>query len=126
MLSWVVKSCVVRPLVGTGGRRAGGNTYFRNICAGGGGEQTQTNGHAANACAGVRSEAPRRSWEPGQQQYPGAQNQDSRHKLISVHMAQRSWGSYAIEVGSSAIKVDESPFILQKGKGYLCIQPLSS
>ena len=38
-------------------------------------------GHEANASSGARSEAPRRSWEPGPQQHLGPENQDSQHML---------------------------------------------
>ena len=34
-----------------------------------------------NASPGEQSEAPKRRWKPGQQQHPGAENQDSQHML---------------------------------------------
>ena len=37
--------------------------------------------HEANASPGEQSEAPRRRRKPGQEQHPGAENQDSQHML---------------------------------------------
>ena len=34
-----------------------------------------------NASPGQQSEAPRPRWKPGQEQYPGPENQDSEHML---------------------------------------------
>ena len=38
-------------------------------------------GHAASASPEAQSEAPKRSWEPGQQQPPGPESQDNQHNL---------------------------------------------
>ena len=62
-----------------------------------------------NASPGEQSEAPRRRQKPGQEQYPGAENQDSQHMLNQTR------GSFP-ERGSSR-RQDGSVFIEHSRKG---------
>ena len=59
-----------------------------------------------NARPGEQSEAPRRRWKPGQEQHPGAENQDSQHMLNQAR------GSFPDSSAPDPLfKASEAPFL---------------